>query len=339
MTSAGAGGSPHAGLHASDNGGRARLRTVGRPLLGSPAVTGVDVVVVTYRNADTVAAAVEPLAALDGVRVIAVDNASGDGTVEVLGTLPVEMIALDRNGGFAHGCNAGAAAGTNPYVLFLNPDARLERGALELLASELDGDDRIGAVAPRIVEPDGTLDYSLRRFPRLRSGLAQALFLHRLFPEEPWVDEVIRDRAVYERPHAVDWVSGACVLVRRSVLEEIGGLDERFFHYSEDVDLCKRIWERGYEVRFVPSAVAEHEGGGSAPRAGLLPILAASRIRYSEKHDGRLVAGLVRATVALGALTHAPVARTRAARRGHLRALGVALRPLPAQPSHLVRGT
>jgi N-acetylglucosaminyl-diphospho-decaprenol L-rhamnosyltransferase len=273
------------------------------------------------------------------VRVLVVDNASDDGTVDVLRSLPVETIALETNGGFARGCNVGTEAGSNPYVLFLNPDARLEPAALEGLASVLDVDERAGAVAPKIVEPDGSLDFSLRRFPRLRSGLAQALFLHRIFPTAPWVDEVIRDPSNYEAGHAVDWVSGACVLVRRSLLEAIGGFDESYFHYSEDVDLCKRIWESGHEVRYVPTAVAEHEGGGSLPRTGLLPILAASRIRYAEKHDSALGAGLVRGVVALGALTHVIVARSGAARRGHLRALGVALKPLPAEPSHLVRGT
>jgi GT2 family glycosyltransferase len=302
-------------------------------------VTGVDVVVVTFRSGDTVAAAVEPLAGRKGVRVLVVDNASDDGTVDVLRSLPVETIALQTNGGFAHGCNVGAAAGSNPHVLFLNPDARLGPAALAELASALDGDERAGAVAPKIVEPDGSLDFSLRRFPKLRSGLAQALFIHRLVPTAAWVDEVIRDPAAYETAHAVEWVSGACVLVRRSVLEQIGGFDESYFHYSEDVDLCKRIWESGREVRYVPTAAAEHEGGGSAPRTGLLPILAASRIRYAEKHDTKLGAALVRAVVALGALTHAIVARSAAARRGHLHALGVALRPLPAEPSHLVRGT
>ena len=248
----------------------------------------------------------------------------------MLRALPIETIALEENGGFALGCNVGAAAGTNPCVLFLNPDARIEPHAVEALASALEEDERVGAVAPRIVEPDGTLDFSLRRFPRLRSGLAQALFLHRVFPTAAWVDEVIRDRSAYESAHAVDWVSGACVMVRRSVLELIGGFDESYFHYSEDVDLCKRIWASGHGVHYVPTAVAEHEGGGSQPRTGLLPILAASRIRYAEKHDGPVVAALVRGVVALGSLTHVVVARSGAARRGHLRALGVALKPLPA---------
>jgi N-acetylglucosaminyl-diphospho-decaprenol L-rhamnosyltransferase len=302
-------------------------------------MTGVDVVVVTYNSADTIGSAVEQLAAVESVRVIVVDNASSDDTVELLRTLPVETVVLERNGGFAHGCNVGWRAGEAPYVLFLNPDARIDAVAVEALASELDRDDKVGAVAPRIEEPDGSLDVSLRRFPRLRSSFAQAFFLHRVFPEAAWVDEVIRDPAEYERPHPAEWVSGACFAVRRSVLEELGGLDESFFHYSEDVDICARIWRAGHEVRFVPAALAEHEGGASAPRARLLPILAASRIRYSSKHDSRLVLLAMRASVALGAATHVILARSGATRRGHLRALGVALRPLPAEPSHLVRGT
>ena len=301
-------------------------------------MTGVDVVVVTYRSGATVAEAVQPLAGLDWVHVIAVDNASGDGTVDLLRTLPVETISLTENGGFAHGCNVGWRAGSSPYVLFLNPDAHIGLEALAKLVRELDRDERAGAVAPRIEEPDGSLDFSLRRFPRVRSGFAQALFLHRVFPDAPWVDEVIRDRSQYEHPHTVEWVSGACFAVRRSVLEEIGGMDEGYFHYSEDTDICARVWEAGYEVRYVPDAVAVHEGGASSPRTRLLPILAASRMRYSAKHDRPLAAALVRASVVLGAATHVVVARSSDARRGHLRALGVALKPLPADPSRLVRG-
>ena len=302
----------------------------------------VDVVIVTFRSADTIGAALETLTALESVRVIVVDNASGDATLDVLAALPVETIALEENGGFARGCNIGTAVGNAPYVLLLNPDARIDARAIDALIAELERDERVGAVAPRIVEPDGVLDFSLRRFPRLRTGFAQALFLHRLFPRASWVDEVIRDRAEYDSAHTVEWASGACLAVRRAVLDQIGGLDESFFLYSEDVDLCARIWHAHYEVRYVPTALAVHEGGASAPRARLLPILAASRIRYSEKHDRQAVTVLVRVAVALGALTHAIVARGSSARRGHLRVLAVALKPLPADARSLVftaRGT
>jgi len=302
-------------------------------------VAHVDVVVVTYRSRESVRGSLELLAGEESVRVLVVDNASGDSTLEVVRAFPVEVIALAENGGFAHGCNVGARAGDSPYVLFLNPDARIDAAAIGRLVAAIEEDDGVGAAAPQIREPDGSLDFSLRRFPRLRSTYAQALFLHRLFPDARWVDEVIREPSAYERPGPVEWVSGACVLVRRTVLDELGGLDESFFHYSEDVDLCARIWSAGYEIRYVPDALAEHEGGGSAPRHGLLPILAASRIRYADKHDSRVVAALGRAGVALGCATHVLVGRGGwPARRGHLRALAVALKPLPADPSHLVRG-
>ena len=212
----------------------------------------VDVVVVTYKSGETVRRALLSLADAPGVRVFAVDNASGDGTLDVLRSLPVETIELAENGGFAHGCNVGAAAGEAPFVLFLNPDAHIEPAAVQALADAIESDDGIGAVAPKIVEPDGSLDYSLRRFPRLRSTYAQALFLHRVFPKAAWVDEVNREQSAYDRPGPVEWVSGACVLVRRTVLERLGGLDEGFFHYSEDMDLCARIWKAGYEIRYVP---------------------------------------------------------------------------------------
>lgn len=298
----------------------------------------VDVVIVTYRSADTVQDAVEPLAGVDAVRVIVVDNASGDATCDLLEALPVETIALERNGGFAHGCNVGAAAGHGRFVLFLNPDARISVPALRHLVATLEANARCAVAAPRILDGAGSLEYSLRRFPRVRSTFAQALFLHRLFPAAPWVDEVIRERSAYEQDAAVEWVSGACFLVRRSVFEQLGGLDEGFFHYSEDMDFCARVRKAGYEIRYVAAAAAEHEGGASAPRAGLLPILAASRIRYARKHGRRLGALLERTGVALGAATHAIVSKGgRPARFGHLRALSVALRPLPDDPSRLVR--
>jgi GT2 family glycosyltransferase len=119
------------------------------------------------------------------------------------------------------------------------------------------------------------------------------------------------------------------VLLRRSAVEAIGGLDDGFFMYCEDIDLCRRLRNAGYEIRFVPEAVVTHEGGASAPRASLLHVLAASRLRYARKHRSWAGAMLERLGVALGALTHAVVSRGgRAARAGHLRALRRALSPL-----------
>ena len=289
-------------------------------------MASVDVVVVSYNSSRELRSCLGPLAGHPGVRLIAVDNASSDGSLNAIADLPVEQIALERNGGFGHGCNVGWRHAEAPYVLFLNPDARIEPDSVERLAAVLEETPGAGAVAPRITEADGTLDYSLRRFPRLRSTFARALFLHRLFPTATWTDELVRDPASYSERGSPEWVSGACVLVRRSVLEELGGFDEGFFMYCEDIDLCRRIWDAGHDLLYEPAATVSHTGGGSAPRASLLPVLAASRLHYAEKHWSRPAAVLERTGVALEALTRIAVSRGgRAARAGHARALLVAL--------------
>ena len=277
----------------------------------------------SYNSAERLREAVGPLTAIDGVRVFVTDNASSDDPAAVLADLPVDFVVLDENIGFGAGCNAGWRRGDAPYVLFLNPDAAIDEGSLRALAGVLDRNARVGLVAPRILEPDGSLAFSQRRFPRLRSTYARALFLHRIFARAAWTDELVRDPSAYERPSSPDWVSGACMLVRRSVLEETGGFDERFFLYCEDKDLCRRIRAAGYEVLYEPGATARHHGGASAPRAGLLPVLARSRVAYAKKHSGRIGAALETLGVALNALTHTVVARGK--RAGHWNALRAAL--------------
>jgi GT2 family glycosyltransferase len=287
-------------------------------------VTGVDVVVVSYNSRRHLRECVEPLAGRGDVQVVVVDNASSDGCLATVADLPVTVVARTDNGGFAVGCNEGWRAGSSPYVLFLNPDTQLPRDALETLCRALDEEESVGIVAPRTVNAEGGLEFSVRRFPRLRSTYAQALFLHRLFPTSTWADEVDRDAAAYERTHEIDWASGACLLVRRRLLERLGGFDEQFFMYCDDIDLCKRSVELGFEVRYEPAATVMHAGGQSAPRPSLLAVLAESRRAYSRKHDSRPGTMLMGVGIALGALTHVFAGRG-TARRGQLAVLRVML--------------
>ena len=282
----------------------------------------VDAVLVSYNSRNHLRSGVATLAAIEGVKVFVADNASTDDSIATIADLPVSVVRLEHNRGFGAGCNIGWRSGDAPVVLFLNPDATIDEQSLRNLAAVLERDRRVGLVSPRLLESDGSLAYSQRRFPRLRSTYARALFLHRIFKRAAWADELVRDPAAYGRASSPDWVSGACMLVRRSVLEEVGGFDERFFLYCEDKDLCRRIRTLGYEVRYEPSAVARHQGGASAPRSGLLPVLAESRIRYAQKHFGHPKAIAERLGVALGALTHLLLARGgRPARAGHAGAL------------------
>jgi GT2 family glycosyltransferase len=234
-------------------------------------------------------------------------------------------VQLERNGGFAHGCNVGWRLGRSPAVLFLNPDARIDAGSVASLAQVLVDDPRVGVAGPKILDSTGALDYSMRRFPRLPSTYAQAFFLHRVFPRALWVDEVVRDDSTYEMQRDPEWISGACILVRRTLLDTLNGFDEGFFMYCEDKDLCRRAWDAGFTVRYAPVAVAVHVGGVSAPRSELLPVLAASRIRYACKHAYGWRASAERLGVALGSVTHSAVGRG-GVRRGHARAFARALR-------------
>src|SRR3954451_6483093 len=291
--------------------------------------TTVDVVVVSYNSEETLRDCVAPFSA-GGCRVIVVDNCSTDGSVASLAGLDVTTITAEENRGFAAGCNLGYRAGTSPFVLFLNPDSQAEPELASRLRGPAERDPQVGAVAPRILDEEGGLDFSLRRFPRRRSTFAQALFLHRALPRATWVDEVVRDEHAYEHAWSPDWVSGACLLVRRSVLDEIGGFDEGYFHYSEDTDLCRRIRDAGYDIRYEASAVVVHLGGRSTPRPALLPTLAAARVRYVREHDGRTAATVERIGVGLGAATHLAVGRGGLEqRRGHGRALMRMVRGVP----------
>jgi N-acetylglucosaminyl-diphospho-decaprenol L-rhamnosyltransferase len=280
----------------------------------------VAVVVVSYNSASWLRRCVEPLVGAGALQVVVVDNASRDDSTSAVADLPVEVIALPENRGFASGCNIGFRSTQAPYVLFLNPDAQIDPEAIHRMVEVMERTGA-GAVGPRIVDESGELEWSLRRFPTLRSIYGQALFAHRLFPNAGWVDELVRDPEAYEQEAPCDWASGACLLVRRDVLDRIDGFDEGFFLYREDVDLCRRITDLGRPIVFTPAATCTHAGGRSAPRWKLLKILASSRIRYARKHFRRVPASAYRFGVALGALTHVIAGRGLHRRAGHAVAL------------------
>jgi GT2 family glycosyltransferase len=286
-------------------------------------VSRVDIVIVSYNSRDELRDCVEPLVHDPELELIVVDNASTDGSLESIADLAVTAIPLDSNNGFGSGCNVGWRSGSSPYVLFLNPDSRVAAGDVHRLADAAE-EAGAAAAAPLILNERGEPAWSLRRFPTVRSIFGQALFAYRFFPLAAWTDEVIRDRTVYNSRTTCEWASGACLLVRRDVLEAVGGFDERFFLYCEEIDLCYRIHQRGARLVYDPAAVCTHVGGASAPRSSLLPVLAQSRVRYASKHFRPLRALGYRAGVACLAITHAVFARSTAARLGHARSLAVA---------------
>jgi GT2 family glycosyltransferase len=295
----------------------------------------VDVVVVSFNSRAHLRACIVPLLAADDIRVIVVDNRSPDRSLEAISDLDVLALPQPRNGGFAYGCNAGWRAGSAPYVLFLNPDASIEPAAVRQLARTLERDPAIGLVGPRIVTESGEVDRSQFDFATPGSYWLYALLAHRAFARARWATGTITDPAAYEQAGSPDWLSGACMALRRSTLERLRGLDEGFFMYCEDMDLCSRLRSLGLTVRYDPAAVATHEGGASSDGPDRLrDVLVSSRIRYVGKHFSRTGRVIARAAIALAETERTVLPRgdrqSRATRRRAWRiSVGLAAAPAP----------
>jgi GT2 family glycosyltransferase len=223
-------------------------------------------------------------------QLIVVDNASSDGTVEMLRQEypQVELIANQGNLGFTAGNNQGISLSDGRYVLLLNPDTEVVEDALWQMVGYMDQHDRVGALGPQLLYPDGTVQSSRRRFPGLDTAFLEGTFLQPLFPNSGILRRYyVRDRADDETQE-VDWLVGACLLVRRAALEEVGSLDERFFMYSEELDWCYRAKTRGWKVVYLPTArVIHHEGRSSEQVPPVRHVqFQRSKVLFFRKHHG-----------------------------------------------------
>ncbi len=208
------------------------------------------------------------------MEVIVVDNASQDGTAEMVRTeFPqVHLIVNAQNLGYTKANNQGIQASRGKYVLLLNPDTVVLPGAIEALVAFAESHPEAGIIGPKLVNPDGSIQRSARSLPDLGAGLFRNTPLGRLFPNNPFVRRYLLTDFGYDQVREVGWVSGAAMLIRREVLDKIGLLDERFWAYCEDVDLCWRAWQAGFKVVFNPSATIIHKIGRSSDQR-LVPSL------------------------------------------------------------------
>lgn len=191
---------------------------------------------------------------------IVVDNASGDGCLEAVAREwpAVRRVQLATNGGYAAGNNAGLKAATGEYVLILNPDIAVLPGALEALVQFMDRNPAVGLAGPRLINPDGSLQYSSYRFPRVYLPLFRRTPLGRLSAIRRWLRHYQMEDWDHSTNQPVDWLLGACLLARRSTLAQVGLLDERYFLYVEDTDWCRRFWAKGFEVWYVAQVEIIH---------------------------------------------------------------------------------
>lgn len=267
----------------------------------------LSVIVVSWNVRDLLRRCLQSiLAAVDGsapprtLEILVVDNASADGSAAMVqAEFPtVRLIANDRNRGFTAANNQGLAASRGRYLLLLNPDAELLDGALAAMVGCMEAHPEVGVLGPQLLYPDGSVQSSRRRFPTVATALVESTVI-----QEWWRDNrVLRRYYMLDtppppgEPQPVDWLVGACLLVRRAVYEQVGGLDEGFFMYSEELDWCRRIKDAGWQVLYLPTArVIHHEGKSSEQVVPARHIhFQSSKVRYFRKHHGRLTAELLR---------------------------------------------
>ena len=253
----------------------------------------VSIIIVNYNGREHLENCLRSLAANPPVtphEIVVVDNASTDDSVQAVRAFPgVRVIALDENAGFSRGNNAGIRASQGSLVLLLNNDTLVPAGALDTLVAELEAHPEAAVAGPRIVDGNGEPELSfgpmISPLGELRQKAVMALHARRFGPVSRWVEGATR------RERYVDWVTGACLLVRRQAAERVGLLDERFFLYTEDVDFCASIRAAGWKILFTPAAEIVHLRGRAriaAPRA-INRAYRRSHIAFYEKHHPRYV--------------------------------------------------
>jgi len=230
--------------------------------------------------------------------VIVVDNGSRDGSVAMVQReFPqARVLAQTENLGFARANNLAFAHAKGAFLLLLNSDTVVPPGAIDALWRFAQQHPRAGIVGPRIQSPDGKLQYSCRAFPTLTILLWRALYLDKLLPHNRWAGANYQTFAGYDRAREVDWLQGSCLLVRREVLDTVGGLDSGFFMYAEDMDWCYRARRAGWHVWYTPEATIVHYGGQSSQQrpAAMLIAYYQSLLRYFDKHHGHVACGVAR---------------------------------------------
>lgn len=246
----------------------------------------------TRSDLQTCLQALEPEAAA----VIVVDNASTDGSpAMVRARFPwARLQANEDNRGYGAGANDGLALCETPYALVLNSDTRPLPGALAALADYLDRRPQVGMAGPRLLNPDRTLQPSCFHYPSPGITLLQEIRVARLAARIPYLRERYLPAWPHDRSRPVPWVLGAALAIRRSAFEAVGGFDEGFFMYFEEVDLCYRLVRAGWEVHFTPEAEVIHSGAASTrqQRAAMAAQLYRSLRKFYRRHypgqQGRL---------------------------------------------------
>jgi GT2 family glycosyltransferase len=250
-------------------------------------VQGVSAIVVTYNALPWLERCLE---SVRGCETIVVDHGSTDATLELVARrFPDAVVVRRENRGYGAGLNAGLRASSGEFALLLNSDAWAEESAIERLLAFAEAHPRAGLVGPRGSNPDGTRQLTVRAFPTLWRLATEYLFLRKLAPRSRALNAFYAGGLDLTRAQTVDWVMGFAMLVRREAVEAVGGFDEAFFMFSEETDLCRRLWDAGWEVWYVPGAEFTHVAGASHG-GRMFDENVRGHLRFLAKHRGEAYA-------------------------------------------------
>jgi N-acetylglucosaminyl-diphospho-decaprenol L-rhamnosyltransferase len=286
----------------------------------------ISVIIVSWNVRDLLRACLATVARAGAevvLQVVVVDAASVDGTPAMVEQeFPwVHLIACADNVGFPRGNNLGIAAANGRYLLLLNPDTELHDGALATLLAFMDAHPDVGVVGPQLLNSDGSVQSSRRRFPTVATAVFESTWLEPLAPKR-LLDHYYMQDLPDDQVADVDWLTGACLLVRREVVDQVGLLDEDYFMYSEELDWCRRIKAAGWRLVYLPAAQVTHHMGKSSEQAVTARHVAFQRakLRYWRKYHGRTIATFLRIFLLLTYIWQIAVEAAKAA-VGHKRTM------------------
>jgi GT2 family glycosyltransferase len=242
--------------------------------------------------------------------VVVVDNSSTDGTRELVETrFPEARVVTSVNRGFGHANNRGAITCDARYILFLNPDTEIVEGTFEDVIATLDNRPDVGLAGVRQITADGELWPTIRRFPTVSRTVGQALGSERWPVRPSWAGERVLDMELYDRDVDCDWTSGSYMLARREALWTAGLMDDRFFIYCEEPDLCLRMRRAGWEIQHLAAMTIIHHAGKGGVRPKMLAQDAYARRQYAAKHFSRPTRVAYLGAVGFGLALRAAAAR------------------------------
>jgi N-acetylglucosaminyl-diphospho-decaprenol L-rhamnosyltransferase len=241
-------------------------------------VPDVAAVVVNFNTGAHLVDCVRSIRAEGVDTIVVVDNGSEDNSLDALAAADpsTRTLRMERNLGYGSAANRGVAATTSAYVLVMNADTVVEPGMVKALVAALEADPHLGVIGPRLDNSDGTLYPSVRQFPNMGDSIGHA-FLVDVAPNNRFTRRYRMLDWDHREARRVDWVSGACFLVRREAFDAVGGFDEAYFMYLEDVDLCWRLGRAGWGAGYEPAAGVMHVQGVSTARAPYRMVVAHHR--------------------------------------------------------------